>query len=440
MGENAAPQEVVTAVAGAVSETERIEQLDTLRGVALLGILAMNIQSFSMVDSAYMNPTTFGDFGGANYAVWWICHLFADQKFMTLFSMLFGAGIVLQTSRQERTHGRSAAIHYRRMAVLLLFGLLHAYLLWHGDILTSYALCGMLVYLFRNRRPWLLVPLGILSLAVPSLLFWLVQRSMASWSPEAVAGFVRDFAPTANDINAEIEAFRGGWMAEFWQRLPASLELQTVFFAYLVVWRVTGNMLLGMALFKLGILTGRRSLSFYVTLIAVALLIGLPVILYGVKRIGDENWDTLYLIFTGDQFNYWGSILMALGWIGLVMLACMNPGYRPITHSLAAVGRMALTNYLMQTLICTTLFYGHGFGLYGQVSRVGQFGIVIAIWIAQLILSTLWLRYFLFGPAEWLWRTLTFLRLPPFRRTTSSPFSWLSLGAPHPGNVPPPGP
>src|SRR5262249_11213765 len=133
---------------GAVPQSERIAALDVLRGVAVLGILVMNIQSFAMIGMAYINPNAYGDLTGANFWVWNLSHVFADQKFMTIFSMLFGAGIVLLTSRQEASVGRSAAVHYRRMAILLVFGLIHSYLIWYGDILVAYALCGMVAYLF----------------------------------------------------------------------------------------------------------------------------------------------------------------------------------------------------------------------------------------------------------------------------------------------------
>ncbi len=141
-------------------------------------------------------------------------------------------------------------------------------------------------------------------------------------------------------------------------------------------------------------------------------------ILYGVARNFAENWEPLYDIPFGSQFNYWGSIVVSLGWVGLVMLVYRQSWLRLVTQALAAVGRMAFTNYLMQTLICTTIFYGYGFGLFGRVERVGQIGIVFGVWIFQLVVSPLWLRFFRFGPAEWLWRCLTYLKCPPLWRGT----------------------
>jgi uncharacterized protein len=207
-------------------------------------------------------------------------------------------------------------------------------------------------------------------------------------------------------------------MAEFRHRWPTALAMQTIALAIYVLWRVCGLMLIGMALFKLGVFSARCSRRFYATLITAAVVVGVPVILYGVHCNFAVSWEPAYAKFSVGQYNYWASLFVSLGWVGVLMLACRQAWLDPITRPLAAVGRMALTNYLMQTLICTTLFYGHGFGLYGEVERMGQIGIVCVIWVFQLIVSPLWLRYFLMGPAEWLWRALTYLQLPPLRRRT----------------------
>jgi uncharacterized protein len=184
------PEHPARGVGGPVSEPERIGSLDVLRGFAVLGILGMNIQSFAMIGKAYVNPNTYGDMSGANYWVWLLSHIFFDQKFMTIFSMLFGAGIVLMTQRQEASTGKSAKVHYRRMAILLIFGLIHAYVIWYGDILFTYALCGMVAYLFRRRRPWLLITLGILLIAVHSGFNAGIHWSMQYWPAEALEGFM----------------------------------------------------------------------------------------------------------------------------------------------------------------------------------------------------------------------------------------------------------
>lgn len=405
---------------GPVTQSERVVALDALRGFALLGILIMNIQSFSTIFAAYFNPLAYGNFQGANYWVWYVEHVLADQKFMTIFSMLFGAGIVLMTSRREGAGLPSAAVHYRRMAVLLLFGLLHAYLLWYGDILYLYAMCGIVVFLLRKQPARRLLVVGLLLLAVGSGISLASGLSMPGWSEESMRQFMNDWMPPPEKIAEEISNYRGTWLGQMRHRVPTSFEFQTFVFGVWGFWRAAGLMLLGMALFKRGVFSARQSVGFYFTLIAVAVLIGIPTIIYGAHRNLIVKWDLMYSFFFGGLYNYWASILVSLGWVGAVMLVCQRSVLRSLTRALAAVGQMAFTNYLMQTIICTTIFYGHGFGVFGKVERVGQIPIVLAIWAIQLILSPIWLRHFQFGPFEWLWRSLTYMKWEPFGRSPTT--------------------
>jgi len=401
-----------------VAEKERIVSIDVLRGFALLGILPMNIQYFSMISAAYGNPTAYGDLHGANYWVWLLCHVLADQKFMTIFSMLFGAGILLMTSRIEATGKPSAALHYRRMGWLILFGLAHAYLLWSGDILVAYGMCGLLVYLCRKLRPRTLLVLGLLTIAVASGSLASYGAWSRHWSP-AQLQIAREqlWMPTASQTANEIRAYRGTWTAQMKFRVPDSVQMETIFFVAFTFWRVTGLMLAGMALFKLGVFNAKQPASLYWTMIAIALCYGIPLTLYGTHRDFAAGWDFRYSFFYGTQFNYWASLLVSLGWVGAVMLASRATALLPFTVRLAAVGRMAFTNYIMHTIICTTLFYGHGFGLFGKIERLWQFAIVLAIWALQLVVSPIWLKHFFFGPLEWSWRCLTYLQWEPLRRS-----------------------
>src|SRR5437868_8306788 len=219
-------QPIDAARTGAVQQADRIQSIDVLRGFALLGILVMNIQSFSMIEAAYSNPTAYGSLQGANYLVWLMSHVLADQKFMTIFSMLFGAGIVLMTSRQEKATGKSAVVHYRRMGALALFGLVHAYVLWYGDILFSYAACGLLVYLFRRFRPWILYLLGGIAIALPSLLLLLgglllppFFRSLPPERQEVIKHEIdKSWQPSPEQADKEVAAYQEGWVSGFQYR------------------------------------------------------------------------------------------------------------------------------------------------------------------------------------------------------------------------------
>ncbi len=402
---------------GPVTQTERIQSIDVLRGFAVLGILVMNIQSFSMIGAAYLNPTAYGDLTGVNYAVWLLSHVLVDRKFLTIFTMLFGAGIVLMTTRREAAGARAAGLHYRRTGFLLLFGLLHGYLLWYGDILHAYAMCGFVVFLFRRWRPGTLIIVGLASVWFASALSVLFHCSLRFWSPENLEMTLIWWAPSAEAVAKEVADYRGGWSEQMSHRATTAFFFQTSLFLIENVWRTGGLMLVGMGLFKLGFFSAKRSTAAYVFMILVALVVGIPLILYGARRNFAAEWDFEACFFLGGWFNYWASILVGLGWIGLIMLVCKHGIVQPVTRALAAVGQMAFTNYLLQTVICTTIFYGHGFGLFGKVERVGQFGTVLAIWAVLLVISPLWLHRYRFGPMEWLWRSLTYMKAQPMRRS-----------------------
>lgn len=398
-----------------VSSEERIQSLDILRGFALLGILIMNIQSFSMIEAAYINPAAFGDLTAINRWAWIFSHIFGDQKFMTLFSILYGAGIVMITSRIRETGRNEAAIHYRRTGWLLVIGMLHAYLLWHGDILVPYAICAVFAYFFRNKYPRKLFITGLLIICVPSLLYLLFGWSMPYWPPEGIENLATSWAPAPELIEKEILAFQGSWIQQMSQRVPAAIAFQTFIFLMWTGWRAGGLMLIGMAFYKWGILTAEKSNRFYQRMLVIGLLVGLPMVILGVIFNFAANWSLEYSMFLGWQYNYWGSLFVAGGFIAAVMLICKSKRSGRLSLSLAAVGRTALSNYLLQTLICTFIFYGHGFALFAKVERAALILIMFGIWIAQLVVSPLWLKYFRFGPAEWLWRSLTYMKIQPMR-------------------------
>jgi uncharacterized protein len=391
---------------------DRILGLDVLRGFALLGIIVINIQAFAMPFATLNNPTAYGDLTGANYLVWVVSHVLAKRKFITLFSLLFGAGIVL-FARSKR-EDEATRLHYRRTAFLLAAGLAHAYLLWYGDILVPYAMCGLVVFFVRDWEPRLLARVGLLLMAVPALMY--IASGVSLESTQAV---LAQWSPGDAAIATEIDTYRSGWLAQFDHRIPTAISQQTSGFVSLIFWRTSGLMLWGMALFKWGVLSNERSAGFYRRLLAGGLLGGIPLILAGVWYNEAVDWSVRALFF-GSQFNYWGSLLLAGAYIGGVMLFCRRFGGGVVTGALSAVGRTAFSNYILQTVIATTIFYGHGLGLFGRVSRVEQAGVVVAIWAVQIVLSVLWLRFFRFGPLEWLWRTVTYGERQPLRKSTTA--------------------
>ncbi len=412
-----APSVNAASIPAPVAGTERIESIDVLRGVAVLGILALNIQSFAMPGAAYMNPTAYGEFVGVNYWIWLLVHLVGDLKFWSIFSMLFGAGIIIMTSRCEAAGRSAAGLYYRRMGWLIVFGLLHAHLIWYGDILYTYGMCGLVLYLFRKSSPRALLLLSI----VPLLVAFLVSLGFGLLlaSPDAME--FRDqmkeaWAPTAEQMQGELDAYRGGWLEQLPYRSQSALFFETFLFLISFGWRSAGMILIGMALYKLRVFHATRSTRFYLTLVLVAALVGLPLIGYGVYRNQTVDWSLTYSFYFGSIPNYWGSILVALGWVGIVMLVCKSPVWRRYTGPFAAAGRMALTCYLLQSVIATAIFYGHGLGQFGNFERWQQLLTVVGIWVFLLVFAPLWLRYFRYGPFEWLWRTLSYFRVQPLRK------------------------
>ncbi len=392
---------------GPTPPSERIVSLDALRGFALLGILVINVWVFAMPEATLLNPTVYGDFTGANYWAWFLGHVFGQAKLITLFSALFGAGILLFVESKEERGQPAVRLHYRRTVVLIAIGLLHAYLLWYGDILVAYGFAGLFLVTLRDLEARELAGFGVLFLCfVPAV----EVSSAITMGGDVIAV---QWAPSEAALRQEVATYRSGWFEQFDHRVPTSFQRQTTGFIGSTFWRVGGIMLLGMALYRWGVLTGERSTALYRRLVAGG-VVGVAIVVAGVAYIEANDWSADAALYW-RQFNYFGSLLVAGGYLGLVTLYAQRRPNGPITRAFAAVGRTAFTNYLLQTVIATTIFYGHGLGLFGSVSRVEQYGIVVAIWAVQVVLSVLWLRYFRFGPVEWVWRTLTYGERQPMR-------------------------
>lgn len=413
-------------------EQARIESLDVLRGFALLGILLLNILGFGLSSSEYLMP---GHPEGLDFAVWAVVDVSAEGAMRALFSILFGAGVVLFAGEGS---GRSGWVYYRRNLLLLGFGLLDVYLLlWSGDILFLYGLCALLLYSVRNvRASRLMWTAGIL------LLLMTVQHgvsnigmSMTRDAAERVAQMEETPSPELQQMAQGWDEFRAGFVntegraeelavraesyasAWAWTAEEFSSMLFFVMPMYLF-WDALTMMILGMALYKLGVLQGDRAKGFYLRLGSLALVVGLAANLSEVIRAASSGFGILETFPQMQATYHIGRLGMAMAWMSLIILSFKS--LPAIAGRLAAVGRLALTNYLMHSLICLFIFTGAGLGLVGQLARAELYLVVFAIWALQLWFSPWWLARYKFGPVEWLWRGLTYGRFPALKRAAQS--------------------
>jgi uncharacterized protein len=429
----------VPAHAGPVSQTDRHTTLDALRGFALLGILLMNIVGFGFHFSAYDNPTAAGGSTGWNLGAWVAMHILAEGKMRALFSLMFGAGIILMTSRMEaRGDVNSADIYYRRNLWLLLFGILHAYLLWLGDILYPYALCSLVLYPFRRMSPKRLLIIAGVVVALTAggnIGMAFKTRSTIEQAQQALAAerlgkaltdeqrtakeewekMRKEYQPAREELEKDAKAWRGGFFSSLKARAAVVGMFHSMPFYNPFSLDIWSMMIAGMAFLKLGILTGERSYRFYAWAAAIGYLIGIPVNSITAWLRVDSGFDIVTRFFTGTSYDI-GRLSIALAHMSVIMLLCKAGWFKPLMSMLAATGQMALTNYVMHSVICSTLFCGYGFGLYGRLERIDLYLIVAGIWVLQMIASPIWLRYFQFGPLEWGWRALTYWKRPSFRR------------------------
>ena len=389
----------------------RINQLDVMRGFALLGILIMNIISFGLPQAHYFNPHAEGPLHGWNRGVLVFSELFANEKFMGLFSLLFGASVVLFTDKVEEK-GRSALVfHMRRNGWLLVFGLLHAYLLWVGDILVTYAFCSVWLFFVRKWSAKSLFIASGVSVLLLLLMDALMGLSVPYWSAADLTEFAAFWAPGSATIAEEVASMRGSWSDQMTIRVPGALAMQTEYLPMLAL-RATAMMLLGMGFYKAGVLNGSRGQRWNGGLAIVGMALGLAVTGWGFHFSEAREWS-MNVFFNGSLFRSLGMVFLVMGYVGGILWLCGGAARDWLERWLAPLGRMALTNYLAQTVICTTLMYGHGFGMFGSLGRAQLWFVVLPIWGVQIIASKWWMDRFAFGPIEWAWRTLTHWRIQP---------------------------
>ncbi|MBK8698608.1 MAG: DUF418 domain-containing protein [Saprospiraceae bacterium] len=420
---------------------ERINSVDVIRGVALLGILLMNITGFGLY-KAYMDPTNAGGATGWNLNVWWVTNLFFEGTMRAMFSMLFGAGIILFTSKAiESSNGVTVTdAFFRRLGWMLIFGIIHCYLLlWSGEILYAYAIVGMIAFNFRHWVPKNLIIGSVILLCLSS--FWSIKdyyslKSLATSAATAMEkkdkGLILSKEETASigkleekvkenkakpeEVDEENAAMYKDYFSIVLHKGPENQWMQTTFLYRYNFFDVLAMMLMGMAFLRNGILRAERSNRFYLLMMVIGYALGLTINYLETSYIVAHNFDML--AFSRSFFTYdLGRIFTTCGHIGTVMLFIKSGWLVFLKKSLAAVGQMALTNYIMHTIICNTIFLGFGFAMFGKLQRYELYYVVGGIWLFQLVVSPIWLRYYRFGPLEWVWRSLTYWERQSMKKT-----------------------
>ena len=410
------------------AEESRIVTLDTVRGVAVMGILAMNIVAFAMPFPAYTNPAAYGGDSGIDLVSWALNFVLVDGKMRGLFSMLFGASTLLVIERATRAGRGGAGAHYARMIVLLLFGCLHFYFLWFGDILALYAMCGMILYFFRNKAPNSLVRWGVGFMTISILFFGLIAWSaMMAGSPrldkrtatelmESRRTVEKEVGATSPKITGDLKLYKSDYPTIVRSRL---IDRTAEPFAsiFMFGFETLALMFFGMALFKTGFFTGSWEADRYRRWAIRCALIAIPPLAVLGWWIIRSGFDSAWIFGGFISFSAPFDTLMAIAWASLVILWVKSGGGTAFKDRVAAAGRMAFTNYLATSLVMTTIFYGYGLNLFGEVGRAALWLFVLGMCGLMLLWSKPWLERYRYGPLEWLWRTLSRGRLQPMRRT-----------------------
>ena len=411
------------------TEGDRILTLDVIRGVAVMGILSVNVVGMAMIQAAYSYPPAYGFHSTGDTVMWALNSIFVDGRFRALFSILFGASLTVVVTRAIAAGRQGWRVHYPRMIVLLLFGCIHYYALWWGDILVNYALVGMIAYFFWRLKPQHL----LLAAAISLTLFYIPEFVGAA---RQVATFEAGMAPGASPAeHAKSEKMLASLtpspetIAQDKREhasIPAHIRASTHGDAALTPWKsltgygleTLGFMLIGIAGFKAGFLTGGWTRRDYAITAAACLVPDLLLHTYAV-------YVSLEAGFAPVTYFPWTQLYVAplhavgaIGYAALIMLVFSRRG--AIADRFAAVGRAAFTNYLGATIIGTLLFYGSFGGLYGHLSRGQAWLIVPFVWALMLLWSKWWLDRFAYGPFEWAWRSLSRWQLQPMRKRAAA--------------------
>ncbi|MFO0848181.1 MAG: DUF418 domain-containing protein [Gemmataceae bacterium] len=447
MGESQA-EAVPTPQAAPVAEARRVRLLDALRGVALLGILLMNIPSFAMPN--YFSEAFRSDPTNPNFWVDAVITVLFEGKMRALFGMVFGAGVLLFVTKKEQTGKPVTGLFYRRMGWLVVFGLIHAHLiLWIGDILYLYGFCGMLVYLFRNVKPIYLV-LGVPLVAAfdftaNTVFYQHIRDARIAYveaSKAATAGgtltdaqtkaladwrdLEKTLIPNREDAKENTRKMKSDYATVAGYLRPLAFKFQTLFLP-VIIWDSLALMLLGLALYRWGFLSGGWSDRDYWRVMLVGYGLGLPLVVYSYYHhsLHQPNLEATLARMEAVPIEWTGliypfqRILLVMAHVSAIVLLYKSRYAQGLFRRLEAVGQMAFTNYIMHSVICTLVFFGYGLNQFAEWEFYQLYFLVAAIWAVQLVVSPMWLRSFRFGPLEWVWRSLTYWRRQPFVRRPS---------------------
>ncbi len=412
--------------AGPVPQQERVQALDVARGIAVLGVLVMNIWAFAGPQAFFDYPAAIADRAGSPVATWVVIHTLFEGSQRTLLSLLFGAGALLFMTRQEKNGppGTARGNWYRRTFVLIALGLVNAYLfMWPADILFVYGLAGLCLFPLRNLRTPVLLAIVLAALTVPAVLRGLEighlreleaastgqpgSAAAAEWAQE-----LKKARPSPDDAEmaADIRTMQTGSLGEIALRqAKVSVILQTIVAVKWWFLDALAMMILGMVLCRTGLLTRPAPRSRYAALATTGFVIGLPLAIWQTTALLASDFHPVTVEVTKLTYDV-RRLAMALGYLGLILWFSHSAGGLRIRRALAAVGRMALTNYLAQSILCALIFYGFGLGLYGRLTGYQLYGVVFAIWALELAWSSWWMARYQIGPFEWVWRSLTYRR------------------------------
>lgn len=406
-----------------IATRERIHAMDVLRGVALLGILLMNIEGLAGPLNGSLTGLDPALTGADRVADALVC-IFVQGKFYTLFSLLFGMGFAVMMARTQASGRPFARVYLRRSFALLGIGLAHMLLVWSGDILTLYALLALVLLAVFARVPTRVLPwLAVGLYLVPSLLGLGLGAlgSLAQLDPAGAKAFNQALADSATAWAADIQAQRvafgsGDYLTatrQRWHDLASILQLLAF-----VGWQILGMFVLGMWFVRSGaIAQPQLHAPLYGGLRRIALPTGLALMLCSFAILPTLDMGRLDIVSaSASAIAAVASLLMSLGYLAWIVRGLESPWTAAPLATVAPAGRMALTNYLMQSLICTWLFYGYGLGAFEQLPRAWQVPFALGLFALQVVLSRAWLAHFRFGPAEWVWRTLTYGAAQPMRR------------------------